>query len=442
MQDMGTFKETGHPRKGFHPERLIFYRNIPSDPLIKMVTELRDLANQEPDPARRDRIFYQISAELVQKAEVYHWQSDLWKHYITLLLAQAENTFSRTSAWSQGKKLDQSLIKLTCHDFIWIKEMWDFDFRSLGDWVPGEVVAALKDFNCAYYDPKQNQLRVFAERISRLCQGLDQAGHPEEMMAFLTDYYRQAGYGKVGMYSSFRWEGDELKGIPYPDPVTLGDLIGYAYQKEIILQNTEAFIRGKKANNLLLYGERGTGKSSTIKALVNEYGARGLRLVEVAKNQFASLPDIMSSLRKYPQRFIIFIDDLSFENNETEYKYLKYILEGGMEVIPDNVVIYATSNRRHLVQENWQDREGGGEVRLSDSVSEKLSLADRFGITVTFTSPDQDEFLAIVEGLALKNGVDLPKAELRERALKWERWHNGRSGRTAKQFINDLLTRL
>lgn len=428
----------------FHPERLIFYQNIGADPLMKMTGELIDLAGVTPDRHReQEPLFYQICAQLVQKAERYHWEGNLWEHFLSFLIAQAENTFSRTCAWSRGEALDPGFMQLAVHDMRYLKELWHFDFRVLGDWIPENIVHSLENFTHKFSRPERMMNPRYGENLLALQKSLASIEDPGQMAEYLAGFYGRLGYGKMGLFSSFRWEKEKgLVGIPYPDQVTLQDLIGYEHQKETVVKNTEAFVSGKKANNMLLYGERGTGKSSTIKALVNAYYARGLRLLEVHKAQFAGLPEIMRTLREYPQRFMIFIDDLSFESNETEYKHLKYILEGGMEVLPDNVVIYATSNRRHLVRENWQDREGGGEVRIHDSVSEKLSLADRFGITVTFTSPDQDEYLKIVEGLAKKSGLRIPLNELQERALQWERWHNGRSGRTAKQFIQSLAAEL
>lgn len=427
----------------FHPQKLILYQNISTDPLINKTKELIDIINWESQNIfKRDQVFYYICSQLIKSAESYHWAGDLWEQYLSLLIIQAENAFSRSSAWYHGEKLDSAMMKIALHDMKQIKQIWDFDFRTLGDWVPLDLVDTLENFTHNFPYPGQMLDNHYRESMAALQTGLRDSV-PEEMVGILKYFYHRIGYGKMGLFSSFYWhEGEGLRGIPFPDQIRLENLIGYEYQKRIVLDNIEAFVQGKKANNMLLYGERGTGKSSTIKALVNEYYTRGLRLLEVNKTQFGQLGEIMRTLRQYPQRFLIFIDDLSFENNETEYKHLKYILEGGMEVLPDNAVIYATSNRRHLVQENWHDREGEkGEVRTFDALSEKLSLADRFGVTVTFTSPDQEEYLKIVAGLAEQHGLDIPSTELRERALQWERWYNGRSGRTARQFIHNLLTK-
>ncbi|MGI6677629.1 MAG: ATP-binding protein [Dehalobacterium sp.] len=420
-------------KDSFHLERLVLFRNFREDPLLikfKNVVEDRELL--------REQDFYHLCADLVCEAETHHWSGNLWHHHLTLLLAQAENVFSRTCAFYGEDILEGSILQLALHDLRLIQNMYHFDWRSLCTCVPPHIVDSIENFTLVDHEDKK--IALSEQNLLALQETFPWQEDPTMMAKILIDFYYRTGYGPMCLFSSFHWQDDAgLVGIQYPDLIRLDDLIGYEDQKKIILNNTETFVRGKKANHVLLYGERGTGKSSTIKALVNEYWSRGLRLVEVHKGQFASLPLIMRKLRDFPQRFLVFLDDLSFESNETDYKYLKYLLEGGMEMLPDNVVIYATSNRRHLVRENWQDREGGGEVNIRDSVSEKLSLADRFGITVTYTSPDQDQYVEIVMGLAEQYRLDLPPELLKEKALIWERWYNGRSGRTAKQFIQSLF---
>jgi len=260
----------------------------------------------------------------------------------------------------------------------------------------------------------------------------------------LAAWHRRAGAGIFARYRAFRWLGPagRLEGVAEPDPVTMEDLFGYASQRREVLANTERFLAGWPANNILLYGDRGTGKSSTVKALLNHYRDGDLRLIEVAKSDLNDFPRIVRELRHRPQRFVIFVDDLSFEEGETEYKELKAVLEGGLETRPSNVVIYATSNRRHLVRERHADKTpeylDDGEVRVGDTVQEKLSLADRFGITVLFIAPDKNLYLEIVRGLAGRRGIAMPREELERRALLWEVWQNGRTGRTARQFIDYL----
>jgi predicted AAA+ superfamily ATPase len=258
----------------------------------------------------------------------------------------------------------------------------------------------------------------------------------------LGHHYATYGCGILGRYIAFKWQEGALHGISHPDVITLSALIGYADIREQVIDNTRQFLHGYPANNLLLYGDRGTGKSSTVKALLNEYWPRGLRLVEVPKRQLADYQLIVQQLRYSKHRFILFVDDLSFEENETEFKDLKALLEGGVEDQPGNVLIYATSNRRHLIKETFADRtnknDTGREIHSMDSVQEKLSLADRFGITVIFPTPDQETFLEIAVGLAQKRQLPLSQQDLRRRALKWSIWHNGRSPRSARQFVDHL----
>jgi predicted AAA+ superfamily ATPase len=284
-------------------------------------------------------------------------------------------------------------------------------------------------------------------RKAELIDGLA-SGRWSDMLESLIAWHRQYGAGIFARYRAFNWnpEGGEdcLQGISDPDPINLSDLIGYEDERADVIENTLQFLDGWPANNVLLYGDRGTGKSSTVKALLNEYHERGLRLVEVPKTRLFDFPEIIRRLRGRREKFIIFVDDLSFVDGEDSYTALKAVLEGGLEHRPGNVLIYATSNRRHLIRERFSDREGlrsaGGpdEVHAGDTVQEKLSLADRFGITVIFSTPDQDRYLEIVEGIAARRGLRIDRPELHRAALNWECWHNIRSPRTARQFVDWL----
>jgi predicted AAA+ superfamily ATPase len=257
----------------------------------------------------------------------------------------------------------------------------------------------------------------------------------------LIDFHRQNGTGRVTAYGAFVWERYEndqvghLREIKEPDPIRLSNLIGYEIQKKEIISNTKHFLKGAPANNLLLYGSRGTGKSSTVKAILNEYCSEGLRLIEVDKKQLGDFTRIIRLLKNKKQKFIIFVDDLVFDENEDSYSALKTILEGRVENRPSNILIYATTNRRHLVQEKFSDRD---EVNSKDTMEEKLSLSDRFGITISFFTPNQKEFLIIVDGIVKERGLVVDEAELHREALKWEKWHNGRSPRSANQFVDWL----
>lgn len=223
----------------------------------------------------------------------------------------------------------------------------------------------------------------------------------------------------------------------------LSDLVGYDHQKQKLIQNTKAFVEGCKANNVLLFGDSGTGKSTSVKAIVNAFYGDGLRMIEIYKHQFRDLSNIIAQVKNRNYRFIIFMDDLSFEEFEIEYKFLKAVIEGGVETKPENILIYATSNRRHLIRETWKDRtdiEKDQDIHRSDTMQEKLSLVNRFGLTIFYERPSQKEFFNIVRELAKKENIELDERELFLKASQWELQHGGISGRTAQQFINHLLT--
>jgi predicted AAA+ superfamily ATPase len=303
--------------------------------------------------------------------------------------------------------------------------------------------------------PEWRQLRGEGQehrpgRHEDLRNGIMASSRWSDRLDDLIAFHHRYGAGILAQYRAFYWDHSAgcLKGIADPDPVALSDLIGYQAERADVIENTLQFLDGWPANNVLLYGDRGTGKSSTVKALLNEYHERGLRLVEVPKTQLLDFPDIIRRLKARGKKFIVFVDDLSFENGESSYTALKAVLEGGLEHRPDNVLIYATSNRRHLIGERFGDRDGlqstrlEDEVHARDTVQEKLSLADRFGITVIFPTPDKNRYLEIVEGIAARRGLTVNREQLQRAALNWECWHNGRSPRSARQFVDWLEGKL
>lgn len=394
---------------------LLIYRKLLRDGMIQRVERFfSDLEHQSKSKILLQTEYYNIISRLLEYGFKNNVKSSLWKNYIFDLILEDENVF--TLACERSRSIDIGIEMLAKRDLSILIKYINIDWDSLA-------------------------IKLGIEPMKTVSIGKKDNLTVDEVYNMLLNYYHQNGSGILGKYKAFRWE-DKLVGIEYPDEVRLSDIVGYEHQKKTLTDNTEKFLEGKKANNVLLFGDRGTGKSSSVKALLNEYAHRGLRLIELNKNQLVDYYKITSFVRNRNKYFIIFMDDLSFEEYETEYKYLKALIDGSVEKKPDNLLIYATSNRRHLVKETWSDREKTEEVHISDSVQEKISLADRFGIVLTYTSPSQEEYLKIVEALAEKHNLPVPKTELREKALQWQAWHNGRSGRTAKQFIDYLMGKL
>lgn len=282
--------------------------------------------------------------------------------------------------------------------------------------------------------------------VCEISKAIAEARSAKNIYDIVTNFYRRHGAGIFALHKAFRYDGQEI--VPLRNEnvgdVRLDDLVGYDIQKQELRANTEAFISGRPANNVLLYGDGGTGKSTSIKALLNEYCDDGLRVIELYKHQFRDILAITERLRIRNYRFILFIDDLSFEENESEYKYLKAVIEGGIETRPENILIYATSNRRHLVREVWKDRddmEHNGDIHRSDTVEEKLSLASRFGVALNYSSPTREMYHEIVRSLSRKAGLEIPDDELMAGADRWEMRHGGKTGRAARQYVDYLLGR-
>ena len=339
--------------------------------------------------------------------------------------------------------IEGSINQLALHDFAIFKELYDFDLTVLDKLFHTSCCSIL----CNYEAP-QDTGKMFNKRIrDRICdmsKTLAVAKDTNEFMADMVQFYKDFGVGKLGLHKAFRIDHDQ-NGRAVIVPVTriahvrLDDLVGYEIPKQKLIENTEAFVRGRKANNCLLFGDAGTGKSSSIKGILNQYYDQGLRIIEAYKHQFKDLNDIIAQVKNRNYKFIIYMDDLSFEEFEIEYKYLKAVIEGGLEKKPDNILIYATSNRRHLVREKFSDKEERrDDLHSSDTVQEKLSLVARFGVSIFFCAPDKKQFQNIVKTLAERHQVEMPEEELLLEANKWELQHGGLSGRTAQQFIDYL----
>lgn len=422
--------------------KLILYRDLGEDSiLLKLSGIFRDY---ELDLAEKEnltsRIYEQMKA-LLDLSTQYGFDKNLWHNYLTFILLTNENSFSMTSEKVGAN--DGTVNHFAKADFAVFKKLFDFDFD------PIEKDLGIDCFStvCNYHSiPKKERMynRNVSERVQEVSERIEKAADEEEIFTIITDFYKAYGVGMFGLNRAFRIrhleDGVEFLPINNTDSVLLKDLIGYEIQKKKLIDNTEAFVKGLPANNVLLCGDAGTGKSTSIKALLNEYYDQGLRMIEIYKHQFQDLSSIIAQVKNRNYRFIIYMDDLSFEDFEIEYKFLKAVIEGGMETRPDNVLIYATSNRRHLIKESWNDRndmENENGMHRSDTMQEKLSLVARFGVTIYYGKPSQKEYFTIVKELRKRYpSITLTDEELCAEANKWELSHGGISGRTAQQFIN------
>lgn len=386
-------------------------------------------------------LFYECMKRLMELAASHGFSGNLWHSFLSFLLVNNENAYS--CACEIRGAVDGSINAVALHDFAIMKELFDFDLTQLGTYFAVDCMDAV-----LCYEAPENSGRLFnkriRDRIAELTAHLEAAEDAETFKDAVTEFYREFGVGKLGLHKAFRvaHAEDGVRIVPITNiaHVKLDDLVGYELAKQKLIDNTEAFVNGREANNCLLYGDAGTGKSTSIKAIANQYYDRGLRLIEIYKHQFCDLNDVIAQIKNRNYKFIIYMDDLSFEEFEIEYKYLKAVIEGGLEKKPDNVLIYATSNRRHLIRESFSDKEEVREdMHTSDTVQEKLSLYARFGVTIYYGAPDKKEFQKIVTALAEKYQVRMETEELLLEANKWELAHGGLSGRTAQQFINYLL---
>lgn len=432
-------------------ERLVLFGGVLDDPIGHAFGALLGHATMRGAAAPTViRDHGQLFALLAEAVELGHGPlvGDAWQDYLLGRILADENPFSR-KAQRAGSTMGSSLLLAAGRDLAALQVLFQLDARAL--------IAALTAL-----DPEE--LRDVLLPWDGL-QPLDEARPAGALAArrWLADapdwsivaldlaaYYRREGAGLFARHRAFRWQvadgGGRLVGVEWPDPIRLSDLIGYERERRPLLRNTEQFLAGYRANNALLHGDRGTGKSSTVKALLNEYADRGLRLVEVPRRALDDLPAVIALLRGRPERFVLFVDDLAFGAAEERHLDLKVLLEGGLEHHPDNVVVYATSNRRHLLREYFTPDRGlltpEGEIRPGETVQESLSLADRFGLVITFLTPTRERYLEIVAALAAQRDLVIPPLDLQRLALQWATRQNGLSGRTARQFIDHLAGEL
>ena len=423
--------------------KLIIYGNHEDTILMKMSDIFKKFDRDEGTPDKLISDIYEQIKRILEVATDYGFDKNLWHNYLTFYLITNENPFSLTCEKVGAN--DGSVNEFAKNDFKVFMNLFNYDFRPIEAALGINCFSLISDYKAIVKKELMYNKNV-SEKVQALSLKLETAKDENEFFNYVTDFYKAYGVGMFGLNKAFRVIGGD-NGVTFTpinnmDKVMLDDLIGYEIQKKKLVENTEAFVQGRKANNALLFGDSGTGKSTSIKAIVNEYYDQGLRMIEIYKHQFKDLSNVIASIKNRNYKFIIYMDDLSFEEFEIEYKFLKAVIEGGVETKPDNILIYATSNRRHLIKETWNDRndmESNNGLHRSDTIEEKLSLVNRFGCQISYSKPSQKEFFDIVIGLARKNNVKMTDEELMAEANKWELSHGGISGRTAQQFINYCL---
>ncbi len=423
-------------------DELILYRGMENGDLLAEMAWIMENYGKNELYAEVRAKFFSCMHRLIELAGTYGFERNLWQDYLTFLLVNHENVFS-TACEIKGIT-EGSLLELARHDFAIFRELFAYDFAEVERTLQAGFFEEILNYRRAGVASRVFNRRI-RDRISELSVQLASAQDMEAFTQYMVRFYREFGVGKLGLHKAFRVEHDEagvqICPITNIAHVNLEDLVGYEIPKKKLIDNTEAFVQGRRANNCLLFGDAGTGKSSSIKAILNRYYDQGLRIIEIYKHQFRDLNDVIAQIKNRNYKFIIYMDDLSFEEFEIEYKYLKAVIEGGLERKPENMLIYATSNRRNLIRErfsdNWEEQDG--DIHSNDTLQEKMSLVSRFGVTIYFGAPNKKEFQNIVRTLATRYGVTMPEGELLLEANKWELSHGGLSGRTAQQFIDYLL---
>ena len=425
--------------------KLILYGNMKEDSILMQLGDIFRRFDQKT--AEKSALIQDIYTQVKRILEVatdYGFNKNLWHNYLTFLLITNENPFSITCEKVGAN--DGTVNVFAENDFLVFRNLFFYDFSKIEEELGIDCFSVLSDYKAIGKKEFMYNKNV-SEKVQTLSETLEQTENEHSFFEAVTAFYRDYGVGMFGLNKAFRLDDHHMeedvvfRPINNMDQVMLDDLIGYEIQKKKLMDNTEAFVSGKKANNVLLFGDSGTGKSTSIKAIVNEYYDRGLRMIEIYKHQFKDLSTVIAKIKNRNYKFIIYMDDLSFEEFEIEYKFLKAVIEGGVETKPENILIYATSNRRHLIKETWNDRndmEHNNGLHRSDTMEEKLSLVHRFGVTINYSKPTQKEYFGIVNELARRNGIEMDEKELNLKANAWELQHGGISGRTAQQFINYL----
>lgn len=425
--------------------RLIIYGDLDKNSILSQMADIFERFEQKntvKEELVRD-IYTQIK-RLLKLATDYGFDGNLWQNYLTYVLITTENPFSITCEKVGAN--DGSVNTFALNDFGIFRRLFHYDFSGIERELSINCFSIITNYKAICKKELMYNANV-SEKVQALSKKLSSANTDEEFFDGVTAFYKDYGVGMFGLNKAFRIGNNpdgsvKFMAINNMDKVMLSDLVGYEIQKKKLVENTEAFVAGRRANNVLLFGDSGTGKSTSIKAIVNQYYDEGLRMIEIYKHQFKDLSNVIASIKNRNYRFIIYMDDLSFEEFEIEYKFLKAVIEGGVETKPENILIYATSNRRHLIKETWNDRndlESANGIHRSDTMEEKLSLVNRFGCQICYSKPTQQEYFEIVLQLAKRSGLDMTNEELRSEANKWELSHGGISGRTAQQFVNYCL---
>ena len=421
--------------------KLIMYGDIDEDCILYQMGEIfREFEEGTQSNAVLIRKVYTQIKRLLTVATDFGFDKNLWHNYLAYFLITNENPFSITCEKIGAN--DGSVNHFARNDFAAIKNLFEYDFSEIEKSLGIDCFTQISNYHAIEKKELMYNKNV-SEKVQALSSRMEQAKDVEGFFTAVTEFYRDYGVGMFGLNKAFRIQDrtdSKLVFLPINnmDKVMLSDLVGYEIQKKKLVDNTRAFVEGKKANNVLLFGDSGTGKSTSIKAIVNEFYNQGLRMIEIYKHQFKDLSNVIAAVKNRNYKFIIYMDDLSFEEFEIEYKFLKAVIEGGVETKPDNILIYATSNRRHLIRETWSDRNDVQQdegMHRSDTMQEKLSLVNRFGVTINYSKPSQKEYFDIVIHLAAKAGIKMSEDELKAEANKWELSHGGISGRTAQQFI-------
>ena len=425
--------------------RFLIYGGMPDDSVLMQLSHVcRTVRGGEYDLGEVTSVVYAQIKRILEISTDFAFDKNLRQNYLTYLLVTAENPFTLTAEKTGGS--DGSVNHFAKNDFAAFIELFHYDFSWLEEILHTDVFSCITNYK-AIEKPALMYNGNVSEKVRALSDRLAEAEDADAFFKIITGFYRDYGVGMFGLNKAFRIaeapDGSVIfKPVANMEHVVLDDLHGYELQKEKLIRNTEAFVEGRRANNVLLFGDSGTGKSTSIKAIVNEYYDRGLRMIEIYKYQFRNLSQLISQIKNRNYKFIIYMDDLSFEEDESEYKFLKAVIEGGLETKPENILIYATSNRRHLIREMWTDRddmEQNDDIHRSDTMEEKLSLANRFGVTIGYYKPDRRLYHDIVRTLADRHGIEMEDEKLFLLSDQWEMSHGGVSGRTAGQFINHLL---